>query len=77
MPDVWTALQFDSAVMVFGRHIENRANERDKDGEPVTTLAALLDIPDTRSDREKNENGIMFLKTLATMPGAVRILRTD
>lgn len=42
MPDEWTALQFDAAVIYFGRRIENMLNEMDKEGKPKHKLEDLI-----------------------------------
>jgi hypothetical protein len=44
--DEWTCYQFDSAVRVFGTHIENKLSELDKNGKPKNKLETLLgDVP--------------------------------
>jgi hypothetical protein len=40
--DEWTCYQFDSAVRVFGTHVENKLSELNKDGKPKNKLEALL-----------------------------------
>ncbi len=64
MPDLWTAIQFDSAVLVFGRHVSNKLMEYEN-GHPKYTLAELLDIPDTRSARERNQHSHQMLLAMA------------
>jgi len=44
--DDWTAYQFDSAVLTFGRWVENRLAERDKKGKPKHRIQDLLREPD-------------------------------
>lgn len=40
--DDWTAYQLDSAVLTFGRWVENRLAERDKKGRPKYGIKDLL-----------------------------------
>jgi hypothetical protein len=48
----WEALQLDRAVGWFGRHVENKLMERNKQGQPVYTLEMLLDLnPDEARQR--------------------------
>lgn len=58
--DWWTAFQFDSAVSWFGRHIENKLMERDKNGDPKYKLESLL------ADRKNagNTENLRLLKNL-------------
>lgn len=41
-PDAWTAYQFDSAVIMFGMHIENKLNELTDKGKQKHKLKDLL-----------------------------------
>ena len=38
----WLAWQFDRAIFLYGRTVENKANERDKKGKLVRTLEEAL-----------------------------------
>jgi len=38
----WTCYRFDNAVSCLGRFVENKVNQRDKDGEPLYTVESLL-----------------------------------
>lgn len=49
MPDHWTPLMFDQAVITFGVHVENKLEERDKNGERKHTLEELLGLKTQRS----------------------------
>lgn len=42
----WEAYQLDLCALQVGRWIENKLNERDDKGKPLTTLARLLDEDD-------------------------------
>ena len=46
----WECYQFDRVVSWFGRYVENRMNELDKDGHPIYTLEELLTDKDTRTN---------------------------
>lgn len=62
MPDMWTAIMFDTAVLVFGRHIDNKLAERNEDGSPANDLRLLLDIePDPSELRELNQRTLHML----------------
>lgn len=70
MPDMWTALQFDNAVMTFGRHIEAKLSEF-QDGRQVHNLRDLLDMPLTPAEmRERNRQSVMGLRMLARQRGS-------
>lgn len=43
MRDCWTAYALDRAVMTFGVHIDNQLHERDEEGNPLHSLAELLE----------------------------------
>ena len=65
MPDWWTAWQFDNAVLTFGKWIDNKLAERDKDGKPVNTLRELLGIPLTDEERrEMNRKSLAMFDSL-------------
>lgn len=67
---MWTALQFDNAVMVFGRWVEGKLNEF-QDGKPLHTLRDLLDMPLTMQEkRDQNRASIAGLKALAGKRGS-------
>lgn len=71
MPDMWTALMFDTAVLVFGRYIENKLRETDEDGKPVWDLRHLLDVPmDQHELRQATLDSIRLLKLEAHKPGS-------
>ncbi len=70
MPDCWTALQFDNAVMMWGRYIENALNERNEDGSAKHRLRDLLDLPFT--DAEKKEQTRMALQMFKRLAGDPR-----
>jgi hypothetical protein len=38
----WTCYRFDNAVSALGRFVENKTNQRDKDGEALYTVESLL-----------------------------------
>jgi len=60
---MWTALQFDSAVLTFGRHVDNKLAETDRDGRRVNSLERLLDIePTPREWARRNKDVIRTLK---------------
>lgn len=40
----WLAWQFDRAVLTWGRYVELKLSERDKDGKPRHKLRTLLGI---------------------------------
>jgi hypothetical protein len=62
MPDSWTALQFDNAVMHWGIHVENKLKETNQDGSPKNSLRDLLDIPLTRQElREATRRSLKLL----------------
>lgn len=66
---MWTALQFDNAVMVFGRWVESKLNEF-SDGRQVHTLRELLDIPLTPQEkRDMNRAALAGLRVLARQRG--------
>lgn len=70
MPDRWTALQFDSAVMVFGRHVTNRLNEVDKEGKPIWTLDRLLDMPKSKAEIvQQNRASLAMMKMMSALWG--------
>ncbi len=46
--NVWLKWQFDNAVLLFGTYIENKLNERDKEGKPKHKLETLLGLPRQR-----------------------------
>jgi len=50
---MWTALQFDNAVMTFGRHIEGKMTERNEDGSAKWKLRDLLDLPYTPAEQRE------------------------
>jgi hypothetical protein len=59
MDDTWTALQFDNAVTLFGRFIENKLEETDSKGKYVNKLSDLLDDkPRTIQDFAKQFGGL-------------------
>lgn len=64
MPDMWTSLMFDTAVSVFGRHIEAKLGEIDEDTkEPKWTLRQLLDLPiDKEELRQETLNALKWLE---------------
>lgn len=69
MPDMWTALQFDRAVTMFGQWVEGKLMERDDDHNPKHTLRELLDLPFSPQEaREQTRMSLMWLKTLASNP---------
>lgn len=41
-PTLWVAWQFDATVLLFGRYVEAKLSERNKQGKPVHKLANLL-----------------------------------
>lgn len=41
---MWTGVQLDNAVMVWGRFVENRLRELDEQRRPKYTLEQLLDL---------------------------------
>lgn len=47
----WTCLQFDMAVVWFGRYVENKLNELDSKGRHVYTIDELLDEDATSLDQ--------------------------
>jgi hypothetical protein len=55
MPDIWTALSFDSAVMTYGIWAENRMQERWSDGSLKYTLEDILCGNDEAYQRRKNQ----------------------
>ena len=64
MPDMWTALQFDNAIMVFGRWVEHEMTEG-------RTLRELLDIPLTPQEkRDMNRAALAGLRVLARHRGS-------
>lgn len=70
LPDLWTALQFDSAVMVFGRHVTNRLNEVDRDGKPLYRLDRLLDMPKSRAEMvQQNRASLNMLRAMSGLWG--------
>ena len=71
MPDLWTAWQFDNAVLTFGRWVDNQLEERDESGRRVHTLRNLLDLPMT--DSEKRE---MNRQSLQQLDQRVRLLHS-
>lgn len=46
----WECYQLDRAVSWFGRYVENKLSELDKDGNPIYTLEELLTDKDTRTN---------------------------
>lgn len=62
MPDMWTALCFDSAVLAFGRYIENKLHELDDDHKPVHTLRELL------SDETAEQRNERLLEMIMATP---------
>ena len=56
MPDRWTAIQFDLAVMTFGRHIDAKLMEHDDKGRHLHSIYKLLDLPEFVSDEERKKN---------------------
>lgn len=41
-PDAWRAYQFDQAVSLLGRYVDNRMGEFNDHGEPKHTLTEVL-----------------------------------
>ncbi len=55
MPDMWTAIQFDNAVMTFGTWIENKLQERWDGGQLMWSLPDLLYGDEIWYIRQKNQ----------------------
>ncbi|MDL1924324.1 hypothetical protein FBQ95_17105 [Chloroflexi bacterium CFX3] len=51
MPDYWTSLMFDQAVVAFGVYVENKLEERDDKGVRKHNLEDILGIKPKRSAR--------------------------
>jgi hypothetical protein len=70
MRDTWTALQFDSAVLTFGRAIENKLGIIE-DGKPKYTLKELLaDQPTEAERRAQTKVSLQLLKAAARKRGS-------
>jgi hypothetical protein len=52
-PTDWTAWQFDATVLMFGRWVEAKLNERDKQGKPVNRMETLL-LPYGEANQKDN-----------------------
>ena len=59
MKDYWTALQFDSAVMTWGRYVENALRDGD------VLLEEILGIENDETRERQNRNAANFLKGMA------------
>ena len=68
MPDTWTALCVNKAVLYFGTWIENQLSIRDKHGNQLHTLKRLLTNPD------EIDNDAAYAGLVGTFP--VRTIRT-
>ena len=63
---MWTGLQFDSAVLTFGRWADNELKRTDSEGRPVTTLERVLDLQvSPREWGRRNEATVRLLKFMA------------
>ena len=62
MPDLWTAMQFDNAVMLFGTWVENKLQERFGD-EPRYSLAELLDPDNPKVKIQQNRRMLEKLRS--------------
>lgn len=51
MPDYWTPLMFDQAVVAFGVYVENKLEERDAKGVRKHTLHEILGVKPQHSAR--------------------------
>ena len=49
--DSWLAYQLDLACLTVGRWVENRLAERDRKGQPLYTLEALLEEREPQEDK--------------------------
>lgn len=66
---------FDTAVTVFGRHIEGKLREVDEDGKPVWTLRQLLDLPLSNAElRQETLNSLKMLDIEGRRPRSGIIL---
>lgn len=60
---------FDTMVTVFGRHIENKMQERDEEGHLINDLRRLLEIPpDPAELREMTLTSLRLLEIEARKP---------
>lgn len=62
LTDTWTAIQFDAAVSYFGRWVDNRLSEFEKDGSAKYRLEDLL------ADESKPVSLVEFFSAFGIKP---------
>lgn len=69
---------FDTVVLTFGRHIDNKMQERDEDGNLINNLRDLLDLPlDKEELRELTLRSLRMLDLDAQHPERTGVVSDD